>query len=98
MTPADPLARDIYGVHGEDRHLSPVARGARWIGTVVAGLFDTGDAPSLSDIVIRRLSDGGEVRRIRESSIVEFEKTMRGIASDLDTLTPDAFAEAWLSS
>jgi hypothetical protein len=27
---------------------------------------------------------------------VEFEKTMRAIVSDLETLTPEAFAEAWL--
>jgi len=91
------LAREVYAVAGEDRPLTPIARGARWIGTVVAGLFDTGDAPSLSDIVIRRLSDGTELRRIRESSVVEFEKTVRAISSDLDTLSPEAFAEAWLS-
>lgn len=93
-----PRAREVYGVAGEDRPLTPVARGARWIGTVVAGLFDTGDAPSLSDIVVRRTADGAEVRRIRESSVVEFEKTMRAIASDLETLTPEAFAEAWLQA
>ena len=90
------LARDIYRVDGEDRRLSPVARGARWVGTLVAGLIDVGDAPALSDIVIRRVDDRGEARRIRESSVVEFEATMRTIASDLDTLTPEAFAEAWL--
>lgn len=90
------LARDVYGVAGEDRRLTPIARGARWIGTVVSGLFDTGDAPALSDIVIRRLSDGVEVRRIRESWVVEFEKTMRDVAADLDSSTPETFAEAWL--
>lgn len=95
---AGALARDVYRVLGEDRRLSPVGRGARWIGTLVAGLIDAGDAPALSDIVIRRVVDDGEVRRIRESSVVEFEKTMRAIASDLETLTPEAFAEAWLQA
>ncbi|WP_396641031.1 hypothetical protein [Microbacterium sp.] len=96
--PAEPgaLARDVYRVTGEDRQLGPIARGARWVGTLVAGLVDVGDAPALSDIVITRIADGGEVRRIRESSVVEFEKTMRAIVSDLETLTPEAFAEAWL--
>lgn len=93
---AGALARDIYRVAGEDRQLSPVARGVRWIGTLAAGLIDVEDAPALSDIVIVRVSDGGEARRIRESSVVDFEKTMRAIAADLETLTPDAFAEAWL--
>tara|TARA_R110002020_G_scaffold334430_1_gene549698 strand:- start:182 stop:493 length:312 start_codon:yes stop_codon:yes gene_type:complete len=97
-TPGAPgsLARDVYRVTGEDRQLSPVARGVRWVGTLVAGLVDVGDAPALSDIVIVRIADGGEARRIRESSVVDFEKTMRAIASDLETLSPEAFAEAWL--
>ena len=96
--PAAPeaLARDVYRVAGEDRRLSPVARGVRWVGTLVAGLVDVGDAPALSDIVITRVEDGGEARRIRETSVVDFEKTMRAIASDLETLTPEAFADAWL--
>lgn len=91
-----PLARDVYRVAGEDRHLNPVTRGVRWVGTLVAGVLDVGDAPALSDIVITRVQDDGEARRIRESSVVEFEKTMRAVASDLETLTPEAFAEVWL--
>ncbi len=90
------LARDVYRVVGEDRRLSPLARGARWVGTLVAGVIDVGDAPALSDIVIRRVADDGEARRIQESSVVEFEKTMRAVASDLEKLPPEAFAEAWL--
>lgn len=90
------LARDVYRVVGENRRLGPVARGARWVGTLVAGLIDVGDAPALSDIVIRRVADDGEARHIRESSVVEFEKTMRAVATDLEKLPPEAFAEAWL--
>ena len=98
--PADPspLARDVYRVAGEDRPLNPLARGARWVGTVVAGLIDVGDAPALSDIVFRRLDDGSEVHRIREGSLVDFEKTMRAAASDLDTLSADAFAGTWFAA
>ena len=95
--PVDPSlpARDVYRVVGEDRTLHPLARGARWVGTVVAGLIDVGDAPALSDIVFLRLDDGVEVHRIREGSLVDFEKTMRAAASDLDTVSAEAFAETW---
>jgi hypothetical protein len=95
-TEPGPLGRDVYRVEGEDRRVSPIARGVRWVGTLVAGLIDVGDAPALSDIVIRRVTDDGVARRIRESSLVEFETTMRAIAADLDALTPEAFAETWL--
>jgi hypothetical protein len=95
--PVDPSlpARDVYRVVGEDRTLHLFARGARWVGTVVAGLIDVGDAPALSDIVFLRLDDGVEVHRIREGSLVDFEKTIRAAASDLDTLSADVFAETW---
>jgi hypothetical protein len=91
-----PLARDVYWVVGEDRQLNPVARGVRWVGTVAAGLLDIGDAPALSDIVIRLVSDDSEVGRVHQGSLVDFEGSMRALASDLETLTPEAFAETWL--
>lgn len=90
------MARDVYRVAGEDRDLNPIARGVRWVGTVAAGLFDVGDAPALSDIVIRLVSDGTEVGRVRQGSLVDFEGSMRAVASDLETLTPEVFAEIWL--
>ncbi|KZE39615.1 hypothetical protein [Microbacterium sp. T32] len=87
-------ASEVYRVAGEDRRRN----GLRWVATVAMGLLDAGsDAPSTSEVVIRRI-DGSVVRRLKPGSVEDFERQLSEITGDLHDLDAVPFAEKWLAA
>jgi hypothetical protein len=87
-------ASEVYSVAGEDRRRN----GLRWAATVVLGLLDSGrDAPSVSEVVIRR-RDGSPVKRLRAGSVDEFETQLSEVTADLASLDAVPFAEKWIAA
>ncbi|MGL1654849.1 hypothetical protein ACSTIC_23475, partial [Vibrio parahaemolyticus] len=85
---------EVYRVAGEDRRRN----GLRWVATVAMGLLDAGsDAPSTSEVVIRRI-DGSVVRRLKPGSVEDFERQLSEITDDLHDLDAVPFAEKWLAA
>ncbi|BAJ74823.1 cobalamin biosynthesis protein CobN [Microbacterium testaceum StLB037] len=86
-------ASEVYRVAGEKRS----GNGLRWAATVVMGLFDAGtDAPSVSEVVIRR-ADGSLVKRLPAGDVEHFEKQLTEVTADLDTLDAVPFAQKWIA-
>lgn len=86
-------ASEVYTVAGEDR----ARNGLRWAATFVLGLFDAGnDAPSVSEVVIRRI-DGSEVRRLPAGDVDAFTAQLNEITRDLSTMDAVPFAEKWVA-
>ena len=86
-------ASEVYRVAGEDR----ARNGLRWAATVVMGLLDSGrDAPSVSEVVIRRV-DGSPVKRLRAGSVDEFETQLSEVTADLASLDAVPFAQKWIA-
>ena len=87
-------ASEVYRVAGEDRRRN----GLRWAATVGMGLLDAGsDAPSTSEVVIRRV-DGSVVTRLKPGSVDDFERQLTEITDDLHTLDAVPFAEKWIAA
>jgi hypothetical protein len=87
-------ASEVYRVTGEDRRRN----GLRWAATVVMGLLDSGsDAPSTSEVVIRRV-DGSVVARLKPGSVDDFETQLNEITADLASLDAVPFAEKWIAA
>ncbi|WP_285138454.1 hypothetical protein [Microbacterium sp. lyk4-40-TSB-66] len=86
-------ASEVYAVAGEDR----ARNGMRWAATVVLGLLDAGrDAPSVSEVVIRRV-DGSMVRRLPVGDVGDFTDQLNEITRDLATMDVVPFAEKWIA-
>lgn len=86
-------ASEVYRVAGEDRRRN----GLRWAATVAMGLLDAGrDAPSVSEVVIRR-DDGSLVKRLPAGSVEDFEAQLSEITSDLASLDAVPFARKWIA-
>lgn len=86
-------ASEVYAVAGEDR----ARNGMRWAATVVLGLLDAGrDAPSVSEVVIRRV-DGSIVKRLRAGDVDDFTDQLNEITRDLATMDAVPFAEKWVA-
>jgi hypothetical protein len=89
MTPA----AEVYRVAGEDRP----RRAWRWALTALMALFNAGDVPAVSQVVIRRVADDSVVRRIDDGWATDFEARLRAAASDLDEMDAVTFARAWIA-
>ncbi|MFS0795271.1 hypothetical protein [Microbacterium sp. 1P10AE] len=86
-------ASEVYRVAGEDRRRN----GLRWAATVVMGLLDSGaDAPSTSEVVIRRV-DGSLVKRLKPGSFDDFQTQLTEITDDLHHLDAVPFAQKWVA-
>lgn len=86
-------ASEVYRVAGEDRARAML----RWAATVVMGVLDVGrDAPSVSEVVIRRV-DGSLVRRLPTGSVDDFEAQLSEITADLASLDAVPFAQKWIA-
>jgi hypothetical protein len=86
-------ASEVYAVAGEDR----ARNGLRWAATVVMGLFDAGgNAPSVSEVVIRRV-DGSVVKRLPPGDVDAFTDQLNEITRDLATMDAVPFAEKWVA-
>ncbi len=86
-------ASEVYTVAGEDRPRN----GLRWIGTVVMGLLDAGrDAPSVSEVVIRRV-DGSVVKRLPPGDVSAFIDQLNEITRDVATMDAVPFAAKWIA-
>ena len=84
----------MYRVAGEDRRRN----GVRWATTIVLGLLDSGsDAPSTSEVVIRRV-DGSVVTRLKPGTVDDFERQLTEVTDDLYYLAAVPFAEKWIAS
>ena len=86
-------ASEVYRVEGERRS----GNGLRWAATVVMGLLDSGrDAPSVSEVVIRRV-DSSLVRRLPPGDVEHFEKQFGEITADLRSMDAVPFAQKWIA-
>ncbi|MDI9891365.1 MULTISPECIES: hypothetical protein [unclassified Microbacterium] len=86
-------ASEVYRVAGEDRPRN----GLRWAATIVMGLLDSrSDAPSTSEVVIRRV-DGSVVTRLKPGSVEDFERQLTEVTDDLHYLAAVSFAEKWIA-
>lgn len=87
-------ASEVYAVAGEDRSRN----GLRWAATVVLGLFDAGgDAPSVSEVVIRRV-DGSLVKRLPAGGVDDFRTQLNEITNDLGSMDAVPFAQKWIAA
>ena len=88
------VAAEVYDVVMVDREGGPLRRAARWGGTLVAGLLDgSGMAPAVSELSIR--ADGVELRRVAANDVSELADLHDRILLQLETTTPEEFAESW---
>ncbi|MDQ1135403.1 hypothetical protein QE410_000202 [Microbacterium sp. SORGH_AS 1204] len=86
-------ASEVYTVAGEDR----ARNGLRWVATVVMGLLDAGrDAPSVSEVVIRR-TDGSLVKRLPPGDVDAFTDQLNEITRDIATMDAVPFAAKWIA-
>ena len=86
-------ASEVYRVAGEPRRRNAV----RWAATLVLGLLDAGsDAPSVSEVVIRRL-DGSLVRRLPAGDVRAFETQLSEVSDDVASLDAVSFAQKWIA-
>lgn len=86
-------ASEVYTATGEDRSHN----GLRWAATVVLGLLDAGqDAPSVSEVVIRRV-DGSLVKRLPPGGVGAFTDQLNEITRDLASMDAVPFAEKWIA-
>lgn len=86
-------ASEVYTAAGEDRSRN----GLRWAATVVFGLLDAGrDAPSVSEVVIRRV-DGSLVKRLPPGDVGAFTDQLNEITADLASMDAIPFAEKWIA-
>lgn len=87
-------ASEVYVVAGEDR----ARNGLRWAATVVFGLLDAGgDAPSVSEVVIRRV-DGSLVKRLPAGDVDAFRSQLNEITLDLASMDVIPFAQKWVAA
>jgi hypothetical protein len=87
-------ASEVYTATGEDRSRN----GLRWAATVVLGLLDAGrDAPSVSEVVIRRV-DGSLVKRLPPGDVGAFTDQLNEITRDLRAMEAVPFAEKWIAA
>jgi len=86
-------ASEVYRVEGEKRS----GNGLRWAATVIMGLLDSGrDAPSVSEVVIRRV-DGPLVKRLPPGDVEHFERQLSAVTDDLASLDAVPFAQKWIA-
>lgn len=67
---------------------------ARILGSLVLAVFGITDAPSLSDLVVRRRDTGAEVLRTR-ADLGDPERLLLQVQEDLRTKTVAEFVAEW---
>lgn len=96
-TPTPVTAGTVYRAELEaPEHENPLTKAGRFVADLASRAFgDDGTAFSGVAVVVRRLDDGAEVRRIDAGNYESDETLLALVREDLAALSPEDFLETW---
>ncbi|WP_394162528.1 hypothetical protein [Galactobacter valiniphilus] len=96
-TPTPVTADTVYKAELEGpEHENAIAKAGRFVAELATRAFGD-DSSGLSGVavVVRRLDDGAEVRRIDAGNYESDETVLAMVREDLASLSPEDFLETW---